>query len=152
MPKASDSPFKGMTMAKMIAARQEATTPSNNQVASLNPQESKRNYAITARLNAKNFMGMVVTRVVLPKDVPAGATDDQAVHLIQKAQAARQTEVYRQASEPWKSRFMMTPTDSQRLNNPGMQQMVSQKQLAPPNTYGQFYAFMHALAAAFGQG
>ncbi len=148
----SNSPFKGMTMQRMIAARQEATTPSNNSVASLNPQESARNYAITARLNQKNFMGMIIQRVVLPHDIPKGADDDEAVAAVKKAQDKRQLEFYRQASAPWGSHFMPIQASQGRLNNPGMQQMVNQKQLAPPNTYGQFYAFMHALSAAFGQG
>ncbi len=152
MPKATDSPFKGMTMQKMIVARQEDTTPSNNSVASLNRAESARNYKIAAHLNQKNFMGMIIQRVVLPHDVAPGATDEQAEAAIRKKQAARQAEFYRQASMPWGSHFMQTSTDSQRLNNPAMAAAVKQKQLAPPNTYGQFYAFMHAVSAAFGNG
>jgi hypothetical protein len=150
--KANDSPYKGMTMQRMIQARQEHITPSNNGVASLNPAESARNYRITARLNSKNFMGMIIQRVVLPHDTKPGMTDDQQAAAIKQAQDARQQEFYRQASMPWGSVFMVTPTDKQRLNNPAMASALKQKQLAPPSTYGQFYAFMHAVSAAFGNG
>jgi len=36
------------------------------------------------------------------------------------------------------------------LNNPAQASFVSQRQLTVPNAYGQFYAFMKALSAAFG--
>jgi len=146
------SPFKGMTMSKMVASRQEASYPSDNQTFNQSPTESARNYKITALLNEKNYRGMIITRVVLPKDIPKGADTDEALAAIHKAQAARQMEFYRQASEPWGSQFMPLQASAGRLNNPGMQQMYQQKQLAPPSTYGQFYAFMHAISAAFGNG
>ncbi len=46
--------------------------------------------------------------------------------------------------------IMHTPTDAQRLNNPAQAAAFNQRQLSIPSSYGQFYAFMHALAAAFG--
>lgn len=76
-------------------------------------------------------------RMVLPKDT-------------EHSQALRQLEWNRQASMPWLSHFMVTSTDKERLNNPGQTALVKQRQLAPPSSYGQFYAFMHALSAAFG--
>lgn len=103
----------------------------------LDPEESKRNYKITAWLNSKNFMGNVVTRLVYPHDKTG-------------SQQEREREWFRQSAMPWGDQFMQTPTDPQRLNNPQQQSFVKQKQLTIPDSYGQFYAFMHALSAAFG--
>jgi hypothetical protein len=147
------SPQQGMTMKKMVQAHLGPTSTgssSSPDPSTLSPAESQRNYAITARLNAKNFMGMVKTRVVLPKDSPPNATGDDKNKAIEKAQAARSAEFFRQSAMPWGNVYMHTPTDAQRLNNPAQSAFVKQRQLSPPNTYGQFYAFMHAMAAAFG--
>ena len=100
-------------------------------------EEGMRNYNIQRNLSQKNFMGNVVTKVELPNDTP-------------QTQMQRNAEWFRQASMPWGSRFMVTPTDAARLNNNPQASFVKQRQLTPPNTYGQFYAFMHALSAAFG--
>ncbi len=83
------------------------------------------------------YQGLHVQRMVLPNDT-------------QNSQALRQLEWNRQAAMPWLSHFMVTPTDAQRLNNPAQTAAMKQRQLAPPSSYGQFYAFMHALSAAFG--
>lgn len=99
--------------------------------------EGERNYAIQRNLSQKNFMGLVVTRVNLPQDR-------------KDSQQARTVEWFRQAAMPWGSRFMVTATDAARLNNNPQSSFNKQRQLTPPNTYGQFYAFMHALSAAFG--
>jgi hypothetical protein len=104
----------------------------------LDTSESARNYKITARLNAKNFMGNIVTRVELPND----KGDDN--------QIARNKEWFRQAAMPWGYTWMTTPNQAQRMNNNAQASFVKQRQLSIPNTYGQFYAFMHALSAAFG--
>lgn len=134
-----NSPYKNKTMAMMVHSH---LAPPNGagihyDTVPVSPQESQRTYAIQRNLSTKNFMGNVVTRVELPHD-----TD--------KSQIARTIEERRQLAMPWNSRFMHTPTDGKRLNNPAQQSAVKQRQLAPPNTYGQFYAFMHALSAAFG--
>jgi hypothetical protein len=110
---------------------------SYEQPSTLSPQESQRNYKITAWLNSKNFMGNVVTRLTYPHDKTG-------------SQQKRELEWFRQASMPWGDTFMKTPTDPQRLNNPQQQAFVKQRQLTIPDSYGQFYAFMHALSAAFG--
>src|SRR6266571_1218218 len=45
---------------------------------------------------------------------------------------------------------LVTPNVTQRLNNPAQDSFVNQRQMTIPNVYGQFYAFMKALSAAFG--
>jgi hypothetical protein len=82
-------------------------------------------------------MGNDVTRVELPNDNFY-------------SQAGRNAEWLRQSAMPWGSHFMITETDKQRENNWAMTQHNAQKQYKDPSTYGQFYAFMHALSAAFG--
>lgn len=89
------------------------------------------------------------TRVVLPGD-DCGCGGAKSAHSIQQAQAKREADFRREASYGRFSQFMVTPTDAQRLNNPAQQSFVSQRQLTVPNTTNQFYAFMHAIAAAFG--
>ena len=147
------SPHAGMTMKAMVAQHLGSISTGGNSTpnpTALNPKESERNWAVTAWLNSKNWMGMTKTRVVLPNDSPPGATGDDYDDAIARAQATRQAEFFRQAAMPWGNHFMYTPTDPQRLNNPAQAAFVKQRQLAPPNTYGQFYAFMHAMSAAFG--
>ena len=83
------------------------------------------------------YQGLLVRRTVLPNDT-------------KKSQPLRQMEFNRQSAMPWGNQFMVTATDKDRLDNPSQIAAVSQRQLAPPSTYGQFYAFMNALSAAFG--
>jgi hypothetical protein len=97
--------------------------------------EGKNNYGLQ-RFRAF-YQGLLIRKTVLPND-----TD--------KSQAYRQGEWNRQAAMPWGNHFMVTSTDSDRLNNPAQIAAMKQRQLAPPSSYGQFYAFMHALSAAFG--
>ena len=131
-----NSPYGGMTMKKIVASRLTQTPI-------LDPKESARNQNIAANMRTKSFMGNIVTRFVLPHD---GATDDS----IRKAQASRQNEFMRQAVMPWGNSFMSTATDQARLNNNAQASFVRQRQLTIPSSYGSFYAFMHALSAAFG--
>ena len=133
------SPHQGLTMKAMVKGALGPTQPTIDAPSTLDTRESQRNYKITARLNAKNWMGMVKTRVVLPKDKD-----------IPKAQAARQAEFFRQSAMPWGNNFMVTPTDAERLNNPAQSAFVKQRQLNVGSDYGRFYAFMHAMSAAFG--
>jgi hypothetical protein len=105
----------------------------------LSPAESQRNYAIQGWLGLKNFAGNDKTRVILPHDGD-----------VKKAQALRYAETRRQLAQPWGNVFMVTDTDGKRLNNISQQSFISQPRLTIPNSYGQFYAFMHALSAAFG--
>jgi hypothetical protein len=134
------SPYQGKTVAQMLAVRNIKHPDShgiNYDVVPTNPQASQRNWNIQAWWARHNFMGNDVTRVELPHDVP-------------QSQPMRNAEWFRQSAMPWGSHFMVTETDKQRQNNFAMQQQNSQKQLTDPSTYGQFYAFMHALSAAFG--
>jgi hypothetical protein len=130
-----------MTMKHMVASHlgpQSTGGASTPNPSTLSPAESQRNYQITARLNQKNFMGNIVRRMILPMDTP-------------QSQQQRDAEWFRQAAMPWGSAFMHTPTDPQRLNNPAQSSFTKQRQLNVGSSYGQFYAFMHALSAAFGQ-
>lgn len=135
------SPNTGMQMKQMVRSHlgpQSTGSDSTPNPSTLSPAESARNYKITAWLNSKNFMGTVFTRFVLPGD-----TDD--------SHAQRTAEFWRQSAMPWGNTFMVTPTDQQRLNNPAHSSFVKQRQLNVGSDYGRFYAFMHALSAAFGQ-
>lgn len=133
-------------MQKMVKARL-APMPAgaiNPSYTPLDAAESARNYQIAAGLRKlAHVTNTRIMRVVLPND-PRSEDD------LKKAQSGRQAEWMRQAAMPWGNSFMHTPTDAQRLNNPAQASAVSQRQLTIPNTYGQFYAFMHALSAAFG--
>ncbi|SRR6266571_6741269 len=102
--------------------------------------ESRKNEAIQAFWSGISMrQGLEVKRMVLPNDAPDGSD-----------QKKRELEWFRQASMPWGSQFMHTQTDSKRLNNPAQASFMKQRQLAGPNSYRQFYAFMRAMSAAFG--
>jgi hypothetical protein len=134
------NPSAGRQMKQMVKSHlgpQSTGGASTPNPSTLSPVESAQNYKIASRLNAKNFMGNVYSRIVLPHDTA-------------KSQPGREAEYWRQSAMPWGSAFMSTPTDAQRLNNPSQSSFTKQRQLSIPNTYGQFYAFMHALSAAFG--
>jgi hypothetical protein len=134
------NPHAGMQMKAMVKSHLGPTShgsSSYEQPSTLSPAESQRNYKITSWLNSKNFMGNVFTRFELPHDK-------------QESHQHRAQEYFRQAAMPWGSHFMQTPTDPQRLNNPAQSSFVKQRQLNVGSTYGAFYAFMHALSAAFG--
>lgn len=130
----------GMSIKQMVARE---TPPANSAginytvTQSLSPEESHRNWGIQRWLSTKNFMGNVVTRVALPHDN-------------EHSQGARELEQRRQLAQPWENVFMRTPTDGNRLNNPSQESFLRQRRLNPGSTYGAFYAFMHALSAAFG--
>lgn len=100
-------------------------------------KESQRNFHIQGYRNAGVLRGGVKINV----DLPGDTKDSRAI---------RRAEQVRQSVQPWGNHFMVTPTDAQRMNNVSQQSFVKQRRLAPPNSYGQFYAFMHALSAAFG--
>jgi hypothetical protein len=89
------------------------------------------------------------TRVIIPGD-DCGCGGAASAASIKKAQDAREKQFRIEASYGRFSQFMVTPTDQERLNNPAQQSFVQQRQLSIPSTTGQFYAFMHAIAAAFG--
>jgi hypothetical protein len=145
-----NSPHQGMTMNAMVKRALGPTQPTIEAPSTLDTRESQRTYKITAWLNSKNWMGNIKTRVVLPNDSPPNAAGNDKNRAIEKAQASRSAEFFRQSAMPWGSQFMHTPTDAQRLNNQSHSAFVKQRQLNVGSTYGQFYAFMHALSAAFG--
>jgi len=127
----------GQNMRQMVAARLESTYPQVQGTANQNPAESARNYSIASNMRTKDFMGNIYTKFFLP-------------HEPEHAHEARTAEFFRQSAMPWNSTFMATATDAQRLNNNQQASFVKQPQLTIPSSYGQFYAFMHAMAAAFG--
>lgn len=108
----------------------------NPSYTSFSEEEGQRDYKITTNINEQNFRGMTVTAV--------------GNKLTSPNVKVKRDEYFRNAVMPWNSQFMFTPTDKDRLNNPAQQSFVSQRQLTVPNAYGQFYAFMKALSAAFG--
>lgn len=132
------SPFKGKSVVQMMV-KQHIAPPDgsgiNYDTVPHSGKEGQHNWSLQRFRHF--YQGLHVQRMILPKD-----TD--------KSQALRQLEWNRQAAMPWGNHFMVTPTDAQRLNNPGQTALVKQRQLAAPSSYGQFYAFMHALSAAFG--
>ena len=127
----------GKTIAQMVLKVEQQSYPQPAGPAQLDPVESMRNYNIAANMRTKSFLGNKLTSVFLP-------------HQNEHANESRTKEYFRQAAEPWGNTFMATPTDAQRLNNNQQASFVKQRQLTIPSTYGQFYAFMHAMAAAFG--
>lgn len=131
----ANTPMKAMVKSHLGPTAHGSS--SYEQPSTLSPQESQRNYKIAQWLNQKNFMGMVFTRFDLPGDK-------------QQSHQARTQEYFRQSAMPWGNQFMHTPTDAQRLNNPSQSSFTRQRQLNVGSTYGQFYAFMHAMSAAFG--
>jgi hypothetical protein len=134
------NPHANMAMKQMVKSHLGPVahgSSSYEQPSTLSPVESQRNYKIASWLNAKNFMGNIYTRFVFPGDESNSHT-------------GRANEFFRQSAMPWGSNFMHTPTDAQRLNNPAMSSFTKIPQKTIPDTYGQFYAFMHAMSAAFG--
>lgn len=134
------NPFAGMTMAQMVASRLVVNPEGINTTvtASLSPKESARGQRIGSNLRGMaRSSNDARTRVELPYD-----TKD--------AMMVRSLEWRRQLAQPWESAFMVTPTDGRRLNNVAQTSFIAQRRLTIPNSYGQFYAFMHALSAAFG--
>lgn len=146
MNKASE--FRGKVMQHMVAHHLGGET--RGSAPALNQVEAQRQNAVQSFWNGMNFRGMILPRVELPSDSKPGAIGDNRSDQVQKAQAKRQGEWNRQSAMPWGSQFMHTQTDKQRLNNPAQASFLAQRQLTVPNTYGQWYAFMHALSAAFG--
>lgn len=131
--------YQQKTMREIMASRLAPVNPGamNYTTVPSSQVESARNWKIQGYLGRKNFKGNDITRVVLPHDT---------VH----SQAARDLEYRRQLAMPWNSTFMFLAQTAERLNNPAQTAAVSQRQLAPPSSYNQFYAFMHAMSAAFG--
>jgi hypothetical protein len=124
-------------LAKLIKKSLAPPNYLNPSYTSFSEDQGARDYKIQTNINELNFRGMTVTQVsnaIAPRNL-----------------IVKRDEYFRQLVMPWNNQFM--PPDSsqpQRLNNPAHASFVSQPQLTIPNTYGQFYAFMHALSAAFG--
>jgi len=130
--------YKGKTIAQMMLPDNLARPDSsgiNYDVVPHSREEGAQNYALQ-KFRAF-YQGLHVQRMVLPNDV-------------KESQIGRQYEWNRQAAMPWGNSFMVTPTDKDRLSNPGVAAARKQRQLTIPDSYGQFYAFMKALSAAFG--
>ena len=133
-----ESNYKGMTVSQIMAAKMlqgPVSTGLNLTTVPMSADESKRNFGFQKFRNF--YQGLLVQRMELPKD-----TKDSQAH--------RQAEWNRQSSMTWGNSFMRTPTDKERLANPAQESFVKQRQLWPPNSYQQWYAFMQAMSAAFG--
>lgn len=147
------SVYKGMKMnaiAGQVKAHLAAPTAAgiNQDVFVFSEAQGQRDWNIQKNLSTKNFMGNVVTRVQLPGDPGDPRAKPAPLYGQYNNHQARVLEERRQHARPWESIFM--PSYANRLNNPAQSSFMKQPQLAPPSTYGQFYAFMHALSAAFG--
>ncbi len=133
----SKGKFTWSMLSKYIKKGLETPRYLNPSYTSFDEQQGARDYKITTQLNELNFRGLTVTAIM----------DNRLVtpNVEQKKQ-----EYYKQLHMQWNNEFMHTPTDKQRLNNPAQDSFVNQRQMTIPNVYGQFYAFMKALSAAFG--
>lgn len=127
---------KNMVVSKFIKHALAPPNYLNPSYTSFSEEEGARDSKIQTNLNEMNFRGMTVTQVHNKLVTP---------NLQQK-----RDQYFRQLVAPWNNQFMVVPLQAERLNNPAQASFVSQRQLTIPNTYGQFYAFMHALSAAFG--
>lgn len=108
----------------------------NPSYTSFSEEEGARDSKIATNLNEMNFRGQTVTAVYNK--------------LVTQNLQQKRDETFRQVRMEWNNQFMIVPLQAERLNNPMQASFNSQRQLTVPNTYGQFYAFMHALSAAFG--
>lgn len=108
----------------------------NPSYTSFSEKEGARDYKITQNIQEMNFRGLTVNAVGNKLVTP---------NLQQK-----RDEYFRQLVMDWNNHFMVVPLEAQRLNNPAQMSFVQQRQLTVPNAYGQWYAFMKALSAAFG--
>jgi hypothetical protein len=108
----------------------------NPSYTSFSEQEGTRDYKITQNIQEINFRGMTVNAV----------GNKLVTHNLQQ----KRDEYFRQLVMDWNNHFMVVPLQAQRLNNQSMHSFVRQPQLTVPNAYGQWYAFMKALSAAFG--
>jgi hypothetical protein len=133
-----ESTYKGMTVTQIMAGKKlqpPVGAGINTTTVPISGTESKDNYGFAKFRNF--YQGLIVRRMHLPNDT-------------RESQAYRQVEWDRQSAMPWGNAYMHTPTDKERLNNPAQKAAVSQRQLVPPNSYQQWYAFMQAMSAAFG--
>lgn len=138
-----DNVKRNRFMSHFVKSKEGERVPSGNRIDFIpfSSVEAKRAWGINANLSAKNFRGWDKQRVVLPSD-----NQDVA-----GKQLSRRNVYYHNAAMARYSQFMVTPSDAQRMNNPQQASFNRQRQLVGPNSTHQFYAFMHALSAAFGQ-
>lgn len=99
--------------------------------------EGQRDFKIQRNINEMNFRGLTVNAIYANK-------------LVSQNVAVKKAAYFQQLRMDWNNEFMVTPNQPERLNNPAHASFVRQRQLTVPNAYGQFYAFMRALSAAFG--
>jgi hypothetical protein len=109
----------------------------NPSYTSFSEEEGARDYKITERMQEMNFRGNTVNAVLGNKLVTPNAQ-------------VKRDEYFRQLVMDWNNQFMRVPLQAERMNNPAHMSFVRQPQLTVPNAYGQWYAFMKALSAAFG--
>lgn len=109
----------------------------NPSYTSFSEEEGSRDFKIQQNINEMNFRGLTVNAIV-------------ANRLVTPNVEQKKIEYLSQARMEWNNVFMVVPNQGERLNNPAHISFVQQRQLTVPNVYGQFYAFMRALSAAFG--
>ena len=131
----TEKPVKG-AIQRFIKKALEAPSYLNPSYTSFSEEEGARDYKITQNIQEMNFRGMTVTAV----------GNKLVTHNLQQ----KRDEYFRQLVMDWNNHFMVVPLQAQRMNNPAHMSFVQQRQLTVPNAYGQFYAFMKALSAAFG--
>lgn len=125
--------------ARIRSAIKKAMAPPNYlnpSYTSFDEEQGARDYQIQRNIQDMNFRGLTVTQVHNKLVTP---------NLRQK-----RDEYFTQLRMEWNNQFMVVPAQAERLNNPMQESFNKQRQLTVPNAYGQFYAFMHALSAAFG--
>ncbi|SRR5258708_32816878 len=132
----SKKPGGNKLISRYIKKALEAPAYLNPSYTSFSEEEGQRDYKIAVNINEMNFRGMTVTAVGNKLTSPNVKTKRNAY--------------FTQLVMPWNNVLMVTPTDKERLNNPAQHSFMQQRQMTVPNAYGQFYAFMKALSAAFG--
>ena len=135
-PSRVQPPKQGGKLAKFFRKALAPPAYLNPSYTSFSEKEGARDYKMTVNMQEMNFRGMTVNAV----------GNKLVTHNLQR----KRDEYFRQLVMDWNNHFMIIPLQAERLNNPMQQSFVQQRQLTVPNAYGQFYAFMKALSAAFG--
>jgi hypothetical protein len=138
------SPHRGQTIMQMMYAKKQVPSDPHGMTFTTIPhsiEEGQKNF--NAQRYRNFFQGMSRNKIDLPNDVTQHGNNVSDAH--------RNAMFMHNSAMPWNNKFMVTETDAGRLNNVSQQSFVKQKQWTGPNSLTQFYAFMHAMSAAFGQ-
>lgn len=129
----------GKTNTRVRAYIKKALSPPaylNPSYTAFSESEGQVDEKIQRNLSEYNFRGLTTTAVGNKLVTPN--VQHKTIGTLQEARM------------DWNNFFMVVPNQAERLNNPMQQSFVTQRQMTVPNVYGQFYAFMKALSAAFG--